>query len=65
MKSHVFWDSLYDEDWIDDQQAEDDYQHLEKVQRIANMVSLQGVSEDPLVQHQGGGCSQYDVYGRV
>ena len=50
---------------INDQQAEDDYQHLEKVRRIANMVSLQGVSEDPPVQHQGGGCSQYDVYERV
>ena len=37
----------------------------EKVRRIANMVFLHGVLEDPLVQHQGGGCSQYDVYGRV
>ena len=49
---------FYDEDWIDDQQAEDDYQKPDKFQKIANMVSLKGVSEDPLVQHHGGGCSQ-------
>ena len=55
----------YDEDWIDDQQAEDDYQNPEKFRKIANMVSLHGVSEDPPVQHQGGGCSQYCVYGGV
>ena len=57
-------EGFYDEDWIDDQQAEDDYQKSDKFQKIANMVSLNGVSEDPPVQHQGGGCSQYDVYGR-
>ena len=44
----------YDEDWIDDQQAE-------KVRRTDDMVSLQGVPGDPPVQHQGGGCSQYDI----
>ena len=51
----------YDEEWIDDQQAEEDYQNPEKVRRTADMVSLYGVPEDPPVQHQGGGCSQYDV----
>ena len=56
---------FYDEDWIDDQQAEDDYQKPDKFQKIAKMVSLNGVSEDPPVQHQGGGCSQCDVYGHV
>ena len=55
----------YDEDWINDQQAEDDYQNPEKFRKIANMVSLNGVSEDPPVQHQGGGCSQRDVYRHV
>ena len=55
----------YEEDWIDDQQAEDDYQNPEKFRRIANMVFLHGVLGDPPVQHQGGGCSQYDVDGRV
>ena len=55
----------YDEDWINDQQAEEDYQNPGKVRRIANMVSLHGVLEDSPVQYQGGGCSQYDVYGRV
>ena len=55
----------YEEDWINDQQAEDDYQHPEKFRRIANMVFLHGVLGDPPVQHQGGGCSQYDVDERV
>ena len=52
---------FYDEDWIDDQQAEEDYQNPEKIRRTADMVSLQGVPGDPPIQHQGGGCSQYDV----
>ena len=53
----------YDEDWMDDQQAEDDFQNPEKFRKIASMVSLHGVSEDPPVQHQGGRCSQYNIYG--
>ena len=40
---------FYYKDWIDDQQAEDDYQKLEKFQKITNMVSLNEVSEDPPV----------------
>ena len=51
----------YDEEWIDDLQAEEDYQNPEKVRRTEDMVSPDGVPEDPPVQHQGGGCSQYDV----
>ena len=34
---------FYDEDWIEDQQAEEDYQKPDKFQKIANMVSLNGV----------------------
>ena len=56
---------FYDEDWIEDQQAEEDYQKPDKFQKIANMVSLNGVPEDPPVQHHGGGCSKYDVYRHV
>ena len=55
----------YEEDWIDDQQAEEDYQKPEKFQKIANMVSLNRVSEDPPVQHHRGGCSQCNVYRHV
>ena len=56
---------FYDEDWIEDQQGEDDYQKPDNFQKITNMVSLNGVPEDPPVQHHGGGCSKYDVYRHV
>ena len=52
---------FYDEEWIEDQQAEDDYQKPDKFQKISNMVFLNGVQEVPLVQHQGGGCSICDI----
>ena len=50
---------FYDEEWIEDQQAEDDYQ------KISNIVFLNGVQEVPLVQHQGGECSIYNVRRHV
>ena len=56
---------FYDEEWIEDQQAEDDYQKPDKFQKISNMVFLNGVQEVPPVQHQGGGCSRYDVCGHA
>ena len=56
---------FYEEDWIEDQQAEDDYQKPDKFQKISYMVFLNGVQVVPQVQHQEGGCSKCDVRSRV
>ena len=56
---------FYSEEFNKDQQEEDDYQSPDKFQRISNMVFLNEVSEVPLVKHQGGGCSIFNVLGHM
>ena len=65
--SSVSWtQGFYAEECSEDKQEEDGWQAPDKLQRISNMVFLNGVQEVPWVkdgvlssplQHQGGGCS--------
>ena len=56
---------FYSEEWDKDLQDEDDYQALDKFQRVSKMVFPYGVPGDPSGKHHRGGCSKYDVCERV